>query len=117
MEVPWSGKDSSEALAKPSSDLSEIAVSPCPELPRMPRFYVFKMSVLRIDEETRGHCERRALRLVGQPAKAERPANPHRAAENLACEFGDPGPRPPPPPERPPPPPARPKGGNQKAGP
>src|SRR3954454_4564668 len=32
-------RKSSEALAKPSSDLSEIAVSPClQELPRMPRF-------------------------------------------------------------------------------
>ena len=47
------GKDSSEALAKPSSDLSKIAVSPCLELPRMPRFDVFKMSVLRIDQKAR----------------------------------------------------------------
>src|SRR6204780_1034778 len=50
-------KRSSEALAKPSSALSEIAVSPCPELPRMPRFDVFKMSVLGIDQEARGKRE------------------------------------------------------------
>ena len=72
--------DSSEALAKPSSDLSEIAVSPCPELPRMPRFDVFEMSVLRIDQQTRGNRERRALGLIGQPAKAERAADPDRPA-------------------------------------
>ena len=53
----WCGKVSSEALAKPSSDLSEIAVGPCPELPRMPRFHMFQMSVLRIDQEPRGNRE------------------------------------------------------------
>src|SRR5229473_8612461 len=86
-----SNKDSSEALAKPSSDLSEIAVGPCPELPRMPRFDVFKMSVLRIDQEARGDRERRALGLIGQPAEAERAADPHRPAENPGCKFGKAG--------------------------
>src|ERR1700736_446560 len=87
VEVEWVGKDSSEALAKPSSDLSEIAIGPCLELPRMPRFDVFKMSVLGVDQQTRGHRERRALRLIGQPAKAERTADTHRAAENLGGKF------------------------------
>src|SRR5215216_2783695 len=91
VEVEWAGKDSSEALAKPSSDLSEIAVSPCPELPRMPRFDVFKMSVLRIDEQTRGSRERRALRLTGQPAEPERTADAHRPSENLSREFANAG--------------------------
>src|SRR4030088_707863 len=85
------GKDSSEALAKPSSDLSEIAVSPCPELPRMPRFDVFKMSVLRVDQEPCGNRERRALRLVGQPAETERTADPHRPAQDPGCKFGKAG--------------------------
>ena len=82
------GKDSSEALAKPSSDLSEIAVSPCLELPRMPRFDVFKMSILRIDQQTGWSGERRALRLAGKPAKAERTADTHRTAENSGGNFG-----------------------------
>src|SRR5665213_446503 len=85
------GKDSSEALTKPSSDFSEITVSPCPELPRMPRFDVFKMSVLRIDQEAGGNRERRALRLIGQPAEAERTADPHRAAENAGGKLGEAG--------------------------
>src|SRR5260370_20049018 len=75
VEVEWARKNSSEALTKPSSDFSEIAVSPCPELPRMPRFNVFKMSVLRIAQKTRGNRERRALRLIGEPAKTERTAD------------------------------------------
>jgi hypothetical protein len=45
------GKDSSKPLAEPSSDLSEIAVGSCPELPRMSRFDVFKVGVLRIDQQ------------------------------------------------------------------
>jgi hypothetical protein len=57
VKVEGCGKDSSEALAKPSSDPSEIAVSPCLQLPRMPRFDVFKMSVLGIDQQTRRHRE------------------------------------------------------------
>src|SRR4051812_29815024 len=91
VKIVWSVERSSEALAKPSSDLSEIAVSPCPELPRMPRFDVFKMSVLRIDQEPGGNRERRALCLAGQPAKAERTADPHRSAENPGCKLGNTG--------------------------
>src|SRR3954465_2142127 len=82
---------SSEALAKPSSDLSEIAVSPCTKLPRMPRFDMFKMSVLRVDQEARGHRERRALGLAGQPSETERAADPHRPAQYLARQFGNAG--------------------------
>src|SRR5258708_10962713 len=91
VKVECDGKDSSEALAKPSSDLSEITVSPCPQLPRMPRFDVFKMSVLRVDQKTAGNRERRALRFAGQPAKAERTADAHRPAEDLGCKFGKAG--------------------------
>src|SRR5207237_3794472 len=91
VKFQWAGKDSSEALAKPSSDLSEITVSPCPELPRMPRFDVFKMSVLRIDEQTRGSRERCALRLTGQPAEPERTADTHRPAAHLGRDFANAG--------------------------
>src|SRR5271169_401268 len=82
VKVEWAGKDSSEALTKPSSDFSEIAVSPCSELPRMPRFDVFKMSVLGIDQEPGGNREGRALRLVGQPAEAERATDSDRPVED-----------------------------------
>src|SRR5688572_23357692 len=87
VKIFWSVDRSSEALAKPSSDLSEIAVSPCPELPRMPRFDVFQMSVLRIDQQPGRHRERGALGLAGQPAEAERPADPDRAVEDTGGEF------------------------------
>src|SRR4051812_10600316 len=67
---PGKREKSSEALAQPSSDLPEIAVSPClHELPRMPRFDMFKMSILWIDQEPRRHRERGALGLVGQPSE------------------------------------------------
>src|ERR1700726_3059123 len=91
VKVECNGKDSSEALTQPSSAFSEIAGSPCPELPRMPRFDAFKMSVLRIDQQARGNRERRALCLTGQPAEAERAAEPDRPAENLGGEFGKAG--------------------------
>src|SRR3954451_6822293 len=91
MGVQGFGKRSSEALAKPSSDLSEIAVSPCPKLPRMPRFDMFKMSVLRVDQQARRHREGGALGLAGQPSETERPADAHRALEDLACKFGNAG--------------------------
>src|SRR5271163_1632755 len=71
------GKQPSEALAKPSSDLSEITVSPCSELPRMPRFDMFKMSVLGIDQEPRRDREGRVLGLVRQPPKTQRTADAH----------------------------------------
>ena len=48
---------SSEALSKPSSDLSEVAVGPCHDLPRMPRFNVFKVCELRIHQQAGRHCE------------------------------------------------------------
>src|ERR1043165_6281017 len=85
MEVEDQETGSSEALAKPSSDLSEITVSPCPqELPRMPRFDMFKMSVLRIEQQARGHREGCAPRLAGQPCKTERAADAYRPRQDPA---------------------------------
>src|SRR6201993_4342619 len=82
---------SSEALAKPSSDLSEIAVSPCPELPRMPRFDMFKMSVLGVDQEPRRRREGGVLGLARQPPEPERTADAHRPSQNLGRQFGNAG--------------------------
>src|ERR1700722_6908441 len=81
------GKDSSEALSKPSSDLSEIAVGPCPGLPRMPRFDMFKMSVLRVDQEAGGDREGSPLGFVRQPAKTERAADANRPVEDPRGQF------------------------------
>src|ERR1700722_17464642 len=91
MEFEWVGKNQSKAFAKPSPDLSKVAVSPGLELPGMPRFDVFEMGVLRVDQKPGGNRERRALGLVGQPAETERTADPHRTAENLACKFRNTG--------------------------
>src|SRR4051794_30867930 len=84
-------KDSSEAFAKPSPDLSEIAVSPCPKLPRMPRFDMFKMSVLRIDQQARRHRKGCALGLAGQPSETKGSPDPHRTFQDLSCQFGNAG--------------------------
>src|SRR5579863_5575140 len=81
------GKDSSEALAKPSSDFAKIAVGPCPQLPRVPRFDMFEMSVLRVDQKAGGHSEGCALGLVGKAAEAERATDSNRAVENTCGEF------------------------------
>ena len=53
----------------------------------MPRFDMFQMSVLRIDQEARRHRERGALGLAGQPAEAERTADPDRPVEDTGGEF------------------------------
>ena len=71
-------RSSREAIVRPS----EIAAGPCQGLPRMPRFEVFKMCDLRIDQQARRHGECRALGRFGQAGKTERTADPHRAAEN-----------------------------------
>src|ERR1700744_6215110 len=83
VEFVQGGKQPSEALAKPSSDLSEITVSPCPELPRMPRFDMFKMSVLGVDQAPRRRREGGVLGLGRQPPEAERTAEAHRPAQDL----------------------------------
>jgi hypothetical protein len=74
--------ESSEALAKPSSDPCDIAASRR-GVPRSPRFEMLEMRHLRVDQEPGRHCERRPLRFSGQALDAERPAEPHRTAKNL----------------------------------
>ena len=83
------GNQPSEALAKPSSDLSEITVSPCSEVPRVPRFDVLEMSVLGIDQQACGHRKGGVLCLLGQPAKTERATDSNRPAEDLGGKFAD----------------------------
>src|SRR6201990_3573274 len=45
------GKQSSKALAQPSPDLSEVTLGSCSDLPDVPRFDMFEMRVLRIDQQ------------------------------------------------------------------
>jgi hypothetical protein len=89
MEICKLTENSSEALPEPSSDLSEIAVRPCPDLPRAPRFNMFQMRVLRIHQQPGGNGERSAFGLIGQAAEAERTADADRAAEDASAEFGN----------------------------
>src|SRR5271165_4422684 len=77
----------SEALAKPSSDPCDITIGPCHRPPRCPRFEMFKMRRLRVDQQAGCDREGRAFRRVGKPGKAERPADAHRAIENARGEV------------------------------
>ena len=45
---------------------------------------------MRVDQQPRCDGKRRSLRFLGQPADAERAADPHRTAENLRGEPGEP---------------------------
>src|ERR1700693_1488059 len=78
----------SEAVAKPSSDPSDVAARPCLGLPRWPRTEVFEMRVLRIDEKSRYHRESRAFGGLRQARNAERPGDPDRAGENAGRQRG-----------------------------
>src|ERR1700692_946931 len=62
-----------EALAKPSSDPGDVAAGPRHEMPRFPRFEVFEMRRLRIDQEAGRDREGRAPGVLRQAADAERP--------------------------------------------
>jgi hypothetical protein len=47
----------SEAFAQPSSDPCHVTARSCHQLPRSPRFEVFKMCRLRIDQQARRYGE------------------------------------------------------------
>src|SRR4029453_19480463 len=83
--------ESSEALAKPSSDPWDIAALPCRRLPRCPRFEMLQMRRLRVDQQPRGGGKSRSLGLLGQAGNAERAPDAHRTAENLRRQPGEPG--------------------------
>src|SRR5262245_43339738 len=81
--------ESSEALAKPSSDPCDIAAACC-RVPRSPRFEMLEMCHLGIDQQSRRDGECRSLRLFRKPGNSERPPDPHRAAEDLSRQPGKP---------------------------
>src|SRR5215831_8992298 len=79
--------ESSEALAKPSSDPCDIA-TPCRHVPRSPRFEMLEMRRLRIDQQSRGDSECSSLCLLRQSGDAEWPSHSHRTAQDLRGQFG-----------------------------
>ena len=76
-------RSSREAIVRPV----RYSRSPVSRVPRSSRFEMLKMRRLRIDQQSRRDGERRSLRFLGQPADAERPADPHRTAENARGEL------------------------------
>src|SRR5436305_1462285 len=87
----YDGQNPLEALAKPSSHPREIAVGPRHQLSRAPRFALFEMCHLRIDQEPRGDRECRTLGGFGQAADAQRTADPHLPRENPEGDLGQAG--------------------------
>src|SRR6266498_4952793 len=83
----YDGQSPLEALAKPSSHPREITVGPRHELSRAPRFELFEMRHLRIDQEPGRDRERRALGGFGKSRDAERTADPHPASENAGGDL------------------------------
>jgi hypothetical protein len=60
-------------------------------MPRSPRFEMFEMRCLRIDQKPRGNREGRSLGRVRQTRHAERTPDAHRPTENAPGEFRQPG--------------------------
>ncbi len=48
----------------------------------MPRFDMFEVSELRIDQKAAGHRKGRAFRFTGKPAETQGAADPHRPVED-----------------------------------
>src|SRR6266568_968095 len=82
------GQSLLEAFAKPSSHPREIAFGPRHERSRAPRFDLFEMRHLRIDQKPGRDRERRAFGGFGQAGDAERTADPHPASEDAGGDLG-----------------------------
>src|SRR5262245_26663734 len=77
----------SETFAQPSSDPGHVAPRPCPVLPRMPRFEVFEVCRLGIDQKPSESREGRRLGDVRKAGDAERTPERHRTAEDMRGEI------------------------------
>ena len=69
--LSWFWELGSEAFAQPSSDPCHVTARSCHQLPRSPRFEVFKMCRLRVDQQARRHGESRALGRFRQARRAQ----------------------------------------------
>src|SRR6516162_10124523 len=72
----------SETLAKPTSDAGEVAARTCLGVAPTPRFEMFEMRRLGVDQQPCRHGEGCALGGVREAGDAKRPADAHRAAEH-----------------------------------
>src|SRR5262245_7727605 len=86
----YDGQSPLEALAKPSSHPREITFRPGHELSRAPRFELFEMRHLGVDQEPGRDRECRTFGSLGQSRDAERPAHAHPARENARGGLGQP---------------------------
>src|SRR5262249_34609575 len=75
--------ESSEALAQPSSDPSDIAAA-CLRVPRSPRFEMLKMRNLGVNQHPRCGRKSSALCFLRQSSQAERAPDTHRTPATLA---------------------------------
>src|SRR5215468_2543390 len=82
--------ESSEALAKPSSDPCDIAAACC-LVPRSPRFEMLEMCRLWVDQQSGRDRKGRSFRFLRQAGDAERAADPHWTAQHLRGQAGEPG--------------------------
>src|SRR5690348_5263415 len=80
-------KFGSEAFAQPSSDLRDVAAGSCHQMPRSPRFEVFEMRRLRVDQESRRDGKRRSLSRIRQSAQSERTPDTHGTIQNSTRQF------------------------------
>src|SRR3972149_5784021 len=81
----------SEAFAQPSSDPCHVTARSCHQLPRSPRFEVFKMRRLRVDQEACRHGECRPLGRLRQAGKAKRSSDTHGTLQDSRRQIGDAG--------------------------
>src|SRR5262249_13259507 len=77
----------SETLAKPSSDASEIPARAGHELPLTPRFEMFEMRRLRVDEQARCDRKGRAPSRLRRAGNAEWTSEPHRTSNHPGRQF------------------------------
>ena len=85
--VMWVIRSSPVAIVRPE----RCSPGPCHQVPRSPRFEVFKMRGLRIDQQAGRHGEGRALGLFRKAGDAERAADADRAAEDARGKLGEAG--------------------------
>src|ERR1051326_339332 len=81
------GQSRLEALAKPSSHPREIAFGSRHQLSRAPRFELFEVRHLRVDQEPGRDREGRTFGGLGQAGDAERTADPPPGTENAGGDL------------------------------
>src|SRR6476660_970650 len=81
----------SKPLLQPPSHPREISIRPGHQRPRLARLAMLELGELRIDQKSGGRREGRSAGRFAQASDAERAADAHLTAENVAGEIGKPG--------------------------